>query len=181
MTNATSNSLGQMEGFSAYLSAALNVEPGGKAATPVNAPPNGTFIFALAFTAQPLASRIGPRLRLRNFNQAMAMDGAEMTSMIPTMTSGTCQASNLPRKPRIPAKAAAKVPKAKLSKAMTLGSKAGLAGDAGAAGAAGLAGTRGALATLVNWALALASASAACLAARSSIRSEEHTSELQSQ
>src|SRR5579862_1992331 len=169
-TNAQSSSLGQTEGFSAYLSVALNVEPGGKAATPVNAPPNGTFIFALAFTAQPLASRIGPRLRLRNFNQAMAMDGAEITSKIPAMTNGTCHGSNPLRKPRRPANAAAKVPRAKLSRAITLGSNAGLAGVAGVAGAAAGAGTRGALATVVNCAFALASAAAACFAARSSIR-----------
>src|SRR5450631_417532 len=164
-TNATRSNFGQTGGFSANLSAAPNVAPGGNAATPVNAPPNGTFIFALAFTAQPLASRIGPRLRLRNFNHAIAMDGAEITSMTPMTNSGTCHASNLPRKTKRLAPAAAKLPKAKLSKAMTLGSNAGFAGAAGAAAAAG---ATGALATAVNCALASASAAAACLAARSS-------------
>ena len=44
-------------------------------ATPVNELPNGTLILARAFTAQPLASRIGPRLRLRNFMNAISIDG----------------------------------------------------------------------------------------------------------
>jgi hypothetical protein len=32
------------------------------------------------FTAQPLASRIGPRLRCRSFSQAMNIDGPEIAS-----------------------------------------------------------------------------------------------------
>ena len=37
--------------------------PGGSSATEVSEPPNFTFIFTRPFTAQPFASRIGPRLR----------------------------------------------------------------------------------------------------------------------
>ena len=109
-TNATASTFGQMDGFSAYLSAAPNVALGGNAATPVSAPPKGTFIFALAFTAQPFASRIGPRLRLRSFSHAIAMDGAEITSMMPAMTSGTCHVSKPLRNARMPATAVANAP-----------------------------------------------------------------------
>src|SRR5271156_2193896 len=106
-TNAATRNFGQTAGFSAYLSSAPKVAPGGNAATPVSAPPNGTFILALALTAQLLASRIGPRLRLRSLSQAMAMDGVEITSIMPRMINGICHASNLPRKTRMLAPAAA--------------------------------------------------------------------------
>jgi len=41
--------------------------------------------------AQPLASRIGPRLRWRSLSQAMSIEGVEITSMMAASTSGYCQ------------------------------------------------------------------------------------------
>src|ERR1017187_4280676 len=107
--NATASTLGQTEGFSAYLSAEPKVAPGGSVATPVNAPPNGTFIRALAFTAQPLASRIGPRLRLRSLSQASNIEGREIASRMPTIARGTCHTGNLAIAPNIPPSAPSKV------------------------------------------------------------------------
>ena len=54
--------------FSANGSTKSRWAPGGRAATAVRDLPKGTFILALAFTAQPLASSIGPRLRRRNLS-----------------------------------------------------------------------------------------------------------------
>ena len=59
-------------------------EPRGSLATLLKVAPNGTLILARALTAQPLASRIGPRLRLRSLMYARTTDGIEMSSMIPT-------------------------------------------------------------------------------------------------
>ena len=44
--------------------------------------PKGTLIFAFAFTAQPLESRIGPRFRFRSFSQASTIEGPEMIRII---------------------------------------------------------------------------------------------------
>src|SRR5262245_41454243 len=76
--------------FSAKGSVGSRLEFGGNVATAVSAAPNGRLILARAFTAQPLASRIGPRLRLRSLSQAMIIDGNEIRRMIPTKTSGIC-------------------------------------------------------------------------------------------
>ena len=72
-------------------------------------PPNGTFILALALTAQPLASRIGPRLRRRSLSQASNIEGSEIASKMPTMASGTCHAGNFAMAPKIPPSAPSKV------------------------------------------------------------------------
>ncbi len=61
--------------FSAYGSAVARSESAGSAATAVSEPPKGTFIFALAFTAQPLALRIGPMLRSRSLRYAISIEG----------------------------------------------------------------------------------------------------------
>src|SRR5688572_25983302 len=82
-------------GFSPKRSSALMVEPGGSFGIPVSDAPNGTFNFALAFTAQPLASRIGPRLRLRSFSHAMIIDGPEITNSSPTTARQSCQNGSL--------------------------------------------------------------------------------------
>src|SRR5215471_9255369 len=76
--------------FSANGSFKLRLEPGGSFAICVSDLPNGTLIRALAFTAQPFASRIGPRFRLRSFMYARINDGPEMTRRIPRITSGIC-------------------------------------------------------------------------------------------
>lgn len=45
---------------------------------------------ARVFTAHPLASRMGARLRLRSLKYARTMDGPEMRSIKPTMAMGIC-------------------------------------------------------------------------------------------
>src|SRR5678815_549394 len=50
--------------------------------------PNGTLSFACAFTAQPLASRMGPRLRFRSLSHAMAIDGPEIANISARMPTG---------------------------------------------------------------------------------------------
>ena len=62
--------------------------PLGSARTWVSEPPKGTLILRSAFTAQPFASRIGPRLRWRSLSQAMSIDGPEIARSTPTTPSG---------------------------------------------------------------------------------------------
>src|SRR5512137_2651085 len=95
--------------FSANGSTRSRCEPGGSAATPVSEPPKGTLIFALAFTAQPLASRMGPRFRLRSLSQARNIEGTEMASRMPMIASGTCHAGSLAIAPKMPPNAASNV------------------------------------------------------------------------
>ncbi len=54
-----------------------------KRAKPVKAAPKGTLIFALVFTAQPLASNSGPRLRRRKVKNAINMEGPEISNKTP--------------------------------------------------------------------------------------------------
>ena len=63
----------------------------GNSAREVRVLPNFTFTRDLALMAQPLAFRTGPRSRLRSLRQAMNMDGPEMSSRIPTITSSNSQ------------------------------------------------------------------------------------------
>src|SRR5688500_18707364 len=88
---ATSASFGQGLGFSPKRSPAPMVAPGGSLAMPVRDAPNGTFNLAFAFTAQPLASRMGPRLRLRSFSQAISIEGPEITNSNPMIAKHNCQ------------------------------------------------------------------------------------------
>src|ERR1035441_3929941 len=147
--------LGQGLFFSANGSTVSRWEPGGSVATPVSEPPNGTFIFAFAFTAQPFASRIGPRLRRRNLSQASNIEGNEIASRIPTMASGTCHAGNFAMAPKIPPTAPSKVANTKPMAANVPVSILVLTGAGGGGGGGWSA-----------WTMA--------------VRSEEHTSELQS-
>ena len=63
--------------------------------------PNGTLILTRPLMAHPLASRMGPRVRWRSFNQAMSIEGPEMTMTMPTSTSGYCHAAMPKTWPRI--------------------------------------------------------------------------------
>src|SRR6266545_7498882 len=65
--------------------------PGGSLATPVSEAPKGMLILARAFTAQPFASRIGPRLRWRSLSHAMTIEGSEIASIAPMTMKGTFQ------------------------------------------------------------------------------------------
>ena len=51
--------------------------------------------------AQPLASRMGPRLRSRSFSQAISMLGPEMARMMPSKATGIHgpSSTNLPKMP----------------------------------------------------------------------------------
>src|SRR6185369_10369745 len=92
--------LGRAVGGSGYGTAKDGWDPGGSSATWVSDPPNGTFILTRPFTAQPLASRIGPRFRCRNFSQAINMDGPETRRSKPAKARQTCQNGSF----RIPAR-----------------------------------------------------------------------------
>src|SRR6476659_7408356 len=81
--------------FSANGSTMSRLAPAGNLGIPVRLLPNGTFILARAFTAQPLASRMGPRFRFRSLSQAMIIDGIEIISMREMITNGICQAGKL--------------------------------------------------------------------------------------
>src|ERR1017187_10002661 len=54
----------------------------------VRALPRGTLIFTRPFTAQPVPSRRGPRVRWRSLRNAMSIDGPEMRSSRTTTTRG---------------------------------------------------------------------------------------------
>src|SRR5659263_737893 len=62
-------------------------------------------ILARALTAQPLASRIGPRLRFRSFSHARNTDSREIARMMQIITTGICHQVNL----RIPVRTEASV------------------------------------------------------------------------
>ena len=91
---------------------------------------------ARALTAQPLASSIGPRLRLCNLNQAMMTDGVEINSIRPPTAKGICHHLR-PSKPDITP--AATVPSAPTAKPIAakipanLPTSKALGGPAGAA------------------------------------------------
>ena len=57
--------------------------------------PKGTLIRAIAFTAHPFASRMGPRLRLRSLSHAMSIEGPEIASKSARIPSGM-------KMPRVP-------------------------------------------------------------------------------
>src|SRR5260221_7204389 len=117
--------------FSANGSTRSRCEPGGSAATRVSEPPKGTFILALAFTAQPLASRMGPRLRRRNFRYAITIDGVEMARRMAKQAKGICHHGSPAILPKIPPNAASSVVKTKPMAASVPGSVFGLAASAG--------------------------------------------------
>src|SRR5512146_886306 len=56
----------------------------------VSEAPNGMLMRTLALMAHPQASRIGPRLRRFNLNQASIIDGPETASIRPATARGTC-------------------------------------------------------------------------------------------
>src|SRR5258705_13246997 len=82
-------------GYWEYFAAKAGWAPGGSWAVSVSAPPKGTFILTRPLMAQPLASRIGPRLRWRSLSQAMSIDGVEMRSRMPANARQTCQKGSL--------------------------------------------------------------------------------------
>ena len=90
-------------------------------------------MLALVFTAQPLASRIGPRLRWRSLRKAISMDGPEMANMMPTMASGISHTGRDRNPPRMEAMA---VPMAPMARPMAAKIPANLPTSNGAGGAA---------------------------------------------
>ena len=101
----------------------------------VSEAPKGTLILAFAFTAHPLASRMGPRLRLRSLSQARSMDGPEIINRMASTPSGISPfkfRKPLTMPPIMPPTPAAPTLKA----AMRPGSTFALAGS-GAGGVAG--------------------------------------------
>src|SRR5580704_1463995 len=95
---------------------------GGRCATAVRRAPKGILMLALALIAQPFASRIGPRLRLRSLIYARMTDGNETRSIAPANTRGSCDFGNFPKNARTVAPAVARLAKATLASATTLGS-----------------------------------------------------------
>ena len=91
ITTAVRISFGHGLGRSLKGSAPDITAPSGSVATEVIEAPNLTLSLTRPFTAQPLASRIGPRLRWRSLSQAMSIAGAEMSSRMPAITSTSCQ------------------------------------------------------------------------------------------
>src|SRR5579871_6547034 len=111
------------------------------------------------FTAQPEASRIGPKLRLRSFKAATTIEGPEIARITPNTASGICHQERLRKPVTIEAIAvpmapiarpiAAKMPaKRAASNACAAGVAAAAAGAAAAAAApaAGAAAAPGAAA-----------------------------------
>jgi hypothetical protein len=74
--------------FGAYGSVSERSAPAGSVAMLVSERPSGMLILVNVFTAQPLASRMGPRLRSRSLSQAMITAGPEITRISPRMPSG---------------------------------------------------------------------------------------------
>src|SRR5690554_6566389 len=73
------------------------------------------FILAWAFTAQPFASKMGPKLRRRNLNQANNIEGPETTIKSPKTTNGHCHHCSINNPEKVAAKAVPNAPIAKLS------------------------------------------------------------------
>src|SRR5690554_7902079 len=71
------------------------------------------FILAWAFTAQPFASKMGPKLRRRNLNQANNIEGPETTIKSPKTTNGHCHHCSINNPEKVAAKAVPNAPIAK--------------------------------------------------------------------
>jgi len=65
------------------------------------------------FTAQPLASSMGPKLRWRSRNHASSIAGPEMSSSSPSSTSGICHSGRRKKPLMIAANAVPSIPSAK--------------------------------------------------------------------
>src|SRR5262245_9615219 len=72
----------------AYGSVSERELPSGSRGSAVSEPPSGMLTRVSVFTAQPLASRIGPRLRWRSLSHAISIDGQLIASTIATTPTG---------------------------------------------------------------------------------------------
>src|SRR3990172_7204714 len=76
--------------FSANGSAMERSAFSGSRAAAVSEDPKGMLIFARAFTAQPLASRMGPRFLFLSLSHARRTEGHETTRISAANNRGTC-------------------------------------------------------------------------------------------
>ena len=93
----------------------MRLEPTGIVAIAVSFAPKLKLNLALVFTAQPLASSNGAKLRARNLNQANSIEGPDTNNTIPKSANGICHHT---RPKKLVTTEASAVPMAPIAKPM---------------------------------------------------------------